>query len=76
MKIDILRNFANFTGKHPCRSLFFNKVAGLGLQLYLKRLAQVFSYEVCKVSKNTFFTEHIWVTASAHELTYCYLILE
>ena len=24
-----LRNFAKFTGKHLCQSLFFNKVAGL-----------------------------------------------
>ena len=32
-----LRNFANFTRKHLCESLFFNKVADLmasGLQLY------------------------------------------
>ena len=26
----VLRNFTNFTGKHLCQSLFFNKVAGLG----------------------------------------------
>ena len=26
----VLRNFAKFTGKHPCQSLFFNKVAGAG----------------------------------------------
>ena len=28
------KNFAKFTGKHLCQSLFFNKVAGLSLQLY------------------------------------------
>ena len=28
-------------------------------------LAQVFSYEFCEISKNTFFTEHIRTTASA-----------
>ena len=28
--------------------------------------AQMFSYKVCKISKNAFFTEHIWATASAH----------
>ena len=27
-------------------------------------LAQVFSYEFCEISKNTFFTKHLWVTAS------------
>ena len=30
-KKDVLRNFAKFTGEHMCRSLFFNKVAGLSL---------------------------------------------
>ena len=30
----VLRNFAKFTGKHLCQILFFNKVAGFGLQLY------------------------------------------
>ena len=28
-------------------------------------LAQVFSYEFCEISKNTFFTEHLWAAASA-----------
>ena len=28
-------------------------------------LAEVFSYEICKIFKNTFFTEHLWTTASA-----------
>ena len=27
-------------------------------------LAQVFSCEFCEISKNTFFTEHLWTTAS------------
>ena len=31
-------------------------------------LAQVFSYEFCEISKHTFFTEHLWTTAStAHK---------
>ena len=29
MKIGVLRNFAKFTGKYLCQSLFFNIVAGL-----------------------------------------------
>ena len=33
-----LKNFAKFSGKHLCQSLFFNKVAGLNcLQVYWKR---------------------------------------
>ena len=35
MEKGALRNFAKFTGKHLCQSLFFNKV--VGLQIYLKR---------------------------------------
>ena len=27
-------------------------------------LTQVFSREFCEISKNTFFTEHLWATAS------------
>ena len=27
-------------------------------------LAQLFSYEICEISKNTFFTEHLQMTAS------------
>ena len=52
-KKGILRNFAKFTGKHLCQSLFFNKVA------------QVFSYEFCEISKNTFFHRTPPVDASA-----------
>ena len=29
MKKSVLRNFINFTGKHLCQSLFFNKIADL-----------------------------------------------
>ena len=33
-KKGVLKNFSQFTGKHLFQSLFFNKVADLGLQLY------------------------------------------
>ena len=33
-KKDVVKNFVKFIGKHLCLSLFFNKVAGLSLQLY------------------------------------------
>ena len=56
MKKVVLRNFAKFTRKDMRQSLFFNKVVGLTLE-------QVFSYEFCKISKNTFFTEHLQTTA-------------
>ena len=34
---NVLRNFAKFTGKHLCQSLFFNKVADLRPATLLKR---------------------------------------
>ena len=40
--------------ENPDRGLFIKKDA----------LAQVFSCEFCEISKNTFFTEHLWTTAS------------
>ena len=47
MKKGVLRNFAKFTGKHLCQSLFFNKVAGLRPATLLKKffLTQAFSCE-------------------------------
>ena len=41
----VLKNFAEFTGKHMCRSVFLNKVADLRPETLLKKetLTQVFS---------------------------------
>ena len=37
-----------------------------GLQHFFKKktLAQMFSCKFCEISKNTFFAEHLWTTAS------------
>ena len=35
-KKDVLKNFAKFTGKHLCQSLFFNKSTGLRPETLLK----------------------------------------
>ena len=43
-----------FTGKYLLESCNFIKK---------DTLAQVFSCEFCEISKNTFFTEHLWATA-------------
>ena len=37
VKKGVLRNFANFTGKHLCQSLFFNKAEGLRPASLLKK---------------------------------------
>ena len=69
IKKGVLRNFAKFTGKHLRQSLFFNKITGLSLQLYLKEsLAQVLSCEFCQIFKGTFFIVHLWETASVRRL--------
>ena len=52
MKKGVLGNSTKFTGKHLCQSLFFNKIPGSGLDVFLW------------VSKNTCSTEHLWMTAS------------
>ena len=43
----VLRDFAKFTGKHQCQSLFFKKEA----------LPQVFLCKFCEISKDAFFAE-------------------
>ena len=55
-KKGVLRNFAKFTGKHLCQSLFFNNVAGLKACNFIEKenLAQVFSMNFAKFL-NTFF---------------------
>ena len=54
VKRGVIKNFAKFTGKHLCQSLFLIKK---------ETLAQIFSCEFCKICMNTFFTEHLWSTA-------------
>ena len=45
-----VKNFAKFTGKHLCRGLFLVSCRTQAEEI----LAQVFSCEFCKISKNTF----------------------
>ena len=44
----------------------FNKVAGLTPAILKKKetQTQLFFCEFCEISKNTFFTERLWMTAS------------
>ena len=65
----VLRNFVKFTGKHLCRSVLFNRSEACNF-VKKETLGQVFSYEFCEISKNTFFTEHLWATASVFDLSF------
>ena len=65
---DVLGNFANFIRIHLCQSLWRQMVQTLSVQK--ETLAQMFSCEFYKSVKNTFFTEHLWVTASLFIIIY------
>ena len=64
-KKDVLKNFANFIGKHMCDNLFS---AIVGLQFCRKRDSGtvVFLWILHNVLQNTLFTEHFRTTASAY----------
>ena len=61
-KKGVLRNFAKFTRKHLCESLFFNNVAYLSLQLYLKKRLwhRCFPVNCAKFLRTPFLRKHIW----------------
>ena len=66
-KIGALKHFSNFTGKHLRWSLFLIK---LQLQLYQKETpTQVFSCEVYKFLKNTFFKRTLPIATCASVAT-------
>ena len=52
----VLRNFAKLTGKHLCQSVHLCTCAPL---------AQVFSCEFCKISKNTFLQWPLFTVAAS-----------
>ena len=66
VKKGVLKNFAKFTGKYLCWSLFFNKVEGLRPATSLKKKLQHRSFPMnLAISFYTFFTEHLRKTACA-----------
>ena len=60
-KKGVLTNFANFTGKHLCQILFFNKVSGLRTAILLKmRLRhRCFPVNFVKFLRTLFFSQNI-----------------
>ena len=56
-KKGVLKNFANLTEKHLCWSLFLIKMEAW------ETPAQMFSCEISKIFKNTYFEEHLRTTA-------------
>ena len=58
IKKDVSRNFAKFSGKHLCQSLFFNEVAACNF-IKKEALAQVFLVNFAKFLRTYFLTEHL-----------------
>ena len=56
-----LRNFTNFSGKHLCQSLVFNKVTGLSLATLLKKKLwhRFFLENFVKFLRTPFHIEHL-----------------
>ena len=50
--------------ENTCARVFFNKVAGPCNFIKKETVTQVFFREFYKISKTTFFTEYLWMTAS------------
>ena len=64
-KKGVLRNFAKFVGKHLCKSLFFDKVAGLGKATLLKSAFDMGVFlEICCIFSEHLFLKHLWAAAS------------
>ena len=64
-KIDVLKNFENFTGKHQCWSFFLIKLQAFSLKKRLKETTtRVFFREICEILKNTCFVKTRSVAAS------------
>ena len=53
LQLGVLKNFANFTGKHLCWSVF-------SINKFKEISTLVFSCEIWNIFKNTFFAEHLW----------------
>ena len=67
-KKGLLRNFAKFTRKHLCHSLFFNKVAGLRPATLLKRDSGTgFPVNFAKFLRTPFLTEYLRWLLLEHE---------
>ena len=68
----VLRNFANFTGKHLFQSLFFNKVgAGISPAILLKkRLRKTFSCKFFEIFRNSFIAHLRWLILFSLEIQF------
>ena len=65
VKQSVLKNFPNFAGKNVCWSLFLIKLEFWGPKTLLKKTpTQVFSCEICKIFRNSYFPEDLQTACS------------
>ena len=67
-----LENFAIFAGKRLCQSLFLSCNF---IKKEIGDLAQGISRDFCRVFKNTFFTEHLWMPSSILVAGFVFVIM-
>ena len=61
-KTGVLKNFAMFTRKHLCWSLFLKKLQDWRPTFSLKKICKILQdFEYCKIFKNSFFIEHLFI---------------
>ena len=72
MKKDVLKNFANFTKKHLCWSLFSDKVAGLKVTSLNQTLNQLFILRTLCTRPQVFYKNKLLlkVSQNSYENTY------
>ena len=63
-KIVFLKNFAKFTRHHQYWSPFLNKIPDFSKLIKKESLAQVLSFEIYEIFKDTSFTEQLRATVS------------
>ena len=70
-KKGFLWNFAKFTRKHLCQSLFINKIAGLRPATLLKKRLwrSVFPVNFVKFLRTPLLIEHLWYLLPYHVFT-------
>ena len=64
----VMKNLANFTGKHLCWILILIKLQQIRPATLLKLdPTRMFSCEICAILKSTYFEEHLPADASINE---------
>ena len=65
VKQGVLKNFANFTGKNLCWNLFLIKLQFWWPTTLLKKtLTEMLSCKLCKLFKDSYFDENLWMSNS------------